>query len=171
MNRRQFVKAGFLGGAVLAAGGAWVVWRDVREADASSPPHDRIADLVGAIAPVLLAGAWPTEPGQRTNALAIVTAGVKGVVAAFPPAVRKEIDDLFRLLDIRLARRLLTGVPTAWHEADPVAVKAFLDRWRWSGIGLLQGGYFALHDLVLGAWYASDASWGPLGYAGPPAVE
>lgn len=57
MNRRQFLKAGLVGGAVLAAGGAWVVWRDVRDADASSPPRDRIAEILGAIAPVLLAGA------------------------------------------------------------------------------------------------------------------
>ncbi len=48
---------------------------------------------------------------------------------------------------------------------------AFLERWRWSRIALLQSGYFALHDLVLGAWYANESAWGMLGYAGPPNVE
>jgi hypothetical protein len=171
MNRRRFLKAGLVGGAVLAAGGAWVVWQDVRNADASIPPHDRIAGIVGAVAPVLLEGALPEDPTQRESAIAAVTAGVKEVVAAFPPAVRSEVNDLFRLLDIRIARRLLTGISTDWREADPAAVKAFLERWRWNRIALFRTGYFALHDLVLGAWYANEAAWNQFGYAGPPAVE
>ena len=40
MNRRQFLKTGLLGGIALAAGGAWVVWRDVRDADGGNPPRD-----------------------------------------------------------------------------------------------------------------------------------
>jgi TAT (twin-arginine translocation) pathway signal sequence len=171
MKRRQFLQAGLVGGAVLAAGGAWVVWRDVRDAEASSPPRDRIAEILGAIAPVLLAGALPADLAQRSTALANVAAGVKEVIAAFSPAVGSEANDLFRLLDIRIARRLLTGVSTSWRDADPADVKAFLDRWRWSRIALLQTGYFALHDLVLGAWYANESAWALLGYPGPPNVE
>ncbi len=171
MNRRQFLKGGLVGGAVLAAGGAWVVWRDVRDADASSPPRDRIAEILSGIAPVLLAGALPADATQRSSALASVTVGVKEVIAAFPPAVRSEVNDLFRLLDIRIARRLLTGISTTWRDADPSDVKAFLERWRWSRIALLQTGYFALHDLVLGAWYANESAWAQLGYTGPPNVE
>ena len=81
------------------------------------------------------------------------------------------MNDLFRLLDIRIARRLLTGVSTNWADADPADVRAFLERWRWSPIALFQTGYFALHDLVLGAWYANEAAWGLLNYPGPPNVE
>ena len=147
------------------------VARRARRGCASSPPRDRIAEILGAIAPVLLAGALPADPAQRGTALASVTAGVKEVIAAFPPAVRSEVNDLFRLLDIRIARRLLTGVSTNWRDADPADVKAFLERWRWSRIALLQTGYFALHDLVLGAWYANESAWALLGYPGPPNVE
>lgn len=171
MNRRRFLKAGLIGGAVLAAGGAWVVWRDVRDADTSSPTRDRIAEILGAIAPVLLAGALPANPAQRSKALADMTMGVKAVIAVFPPAVASEISDLFRLLDIRIARRLLTGVSASWHDADPADVKAFLDRWRWSRIALLQTGYFALHDLILGAWYANEPAWAAMRYPGPPNME
>ena len=171
MNRRQFLRAGLVGGALLAAGGAWVVWRDVRKADATEPPHDRIGDVLGAIAPVLLAGALPVQPAARATELARVSQAVKDVIAAFPPAVRNELLDLFRLLDIRIARRLLTGVSGDWRTADPQEVQKFLEGWRGSRIGLLQSGYFALHDLVLGAFYAGDSTWGPLGYPGPPNVE
>lgn len=155
---------------MLAAGGAWVVWRDIRDADALSPPRDRIAEIVGAIAPVLLAGALPQDSAQRGAAIVDVTLGVKTVIAAFPPAVRGEVNDLFRLLDIRIARRLLTGISSGWQNTDPAEIKSFLDRWRWSRIALLQSGYFALHDLVLGAFYANESAWAPLGYRGPPEV-
>jgi hypothetical protein len=171
MNRRRFLQSGLVGGVVLVTVGAWVVWRDVREADAGSPPRDRITEILGAIAPVLLAGALPVDPAQRSSVLADVTIGVKAVVAAFPPAMASEVSDLFRLLDIRIARRLLTGVSTGWHDADPADVKAFLERWRWSRIALLQTGYFALHDLVLGASYANEATWAAMRYPGPPKVE
>ena len=171
MKRRQFLRAGLVGGALLAAGGAWVVWRDVRDADASSPVRDRIAEILGALTPVLLATALPADPAPRTAAVARIIDDVKAVIGAFPPAVRAELTDLFRLLDIRIARRLLTGVASDWHDADPAAVQEFLERWRRSPFALLQSGYFALHDLVLGAWYASESSWPALKYPGPPLVE
>lgn len=171
MNRRRFLQAGLVGSVVLVTVGTWVVWRDVRDADAGSPPHDRISEILGAVAPVLLAGALPADPAQRGSALTDVTISVKAVVAAFPPAVANEVSGLFRLLDIRIARRLLTGVSTNWRDADPADVKAFLERWRWSRIALLQTGYFALHDLVLGAWYANEPAWAAMRYPGPPNLE
>ena len=170
MNRRKFIKTGLIGSVVLAAGGAWVVWRDLREAD-RRPGHDRVAAIVGAIAPVLLAGTMPDDPAQRGPAVARVATGVNEVIAGFPPAIAAEIEDLFRLLDIGVARRTLAGVSSEWSQAGPGEVKAFLEHWRTSRIGLLQAGYFALHDLVLGAWYADPSTWEALGYAGPPNVE
>ena len=171
MKRRRFLKAGVVGSALLAAGGGWVVWRDVRDADAGFPQHDRVAGILGAVAPVLLAGALPADPASRATAIANVITDVKTVIRGFPPAVRDEVNELFRLLDIRIARRLLTGVANDWRDANPADVDAFLERWRRSRIALLQSGYFALHDLVLGAWYANESAWAALRYPGPPNVE
>ena len=171
MNRRGFLRVGLFGGAILAAGGAWVVWRDMSDADGRALARDRVTMIVDAIAPVLLAGALPEDPAQRANGIARVASGIKAVIATFPEAVQREIADLFRLLDIRIARRVLTGVSSDWSDADPAEVAAFLERWRTSRIGLLQAGYFALHDLVLGTWYAEPANWEAIGYPGPPKVE
>lgn len=33
---------------------------------------------------------------------------------------------------------------------------------------LLKSGYAALHDLILGTWYAQPESWAAIGYPGPP---
>jgi hypothetical protein len=170
MNRRQFLKAGLLGGAALVAGGAWVVWRDIREAAGGNPPRDHVAIVVGAVAPVMLDGVLASDADRRARIDGIIE-GVKTVISAFPIAVQGEIADLFGLLDIRAARRALTGVTSDWSVADPHEIAEFLDRWRHSRLGLLQSGYFALHDLILGAWYADSSAWDALGYAGPPTVE
>jgi hypothetical protein len=171
VNRRRFLKTGAIGGALLVAGGAWVVWRDIRQGDASSPSHDRVADIIAAVAPILLAGALSPDFHQRTHDIGRVVDGVKAIVAGFPPTVQRELADLFRLLDIGAARRWLAGVSAEWPAADPREVGAFLERWRHSRIALLQSAYFALHDLVFGAWYADAATWPVIGYPGPPNVE
>ena len=41
---------------------------------------------------------------------------------------------------------------------------SFLRRWQHSRLDLLKSGYQALHDLVLGAWYADPQSWAAIGY-------
>ena len=46
--------------------------------------------------------------------------------------------------------------------------KTFLAALRDSSIGLKQQAYFALHDMVLGSFYAEPASWAATGYPGPP---
>ena len=176
MNRRQFVKAGLFGGAALAAGGAWIAWTDAQRNDPANrvanerSAQDRIDRIVGAIAPVLLAGALPDDPARRASALARVTQDVGDVVAIFTPPVRKEVHELFNLLDIGVTRLLLTGICAGWADAQPGDIRAFLERWRHSRFEMLRSAYHALHDLVFGAWYASDETWAGLGYAGPPEI-
>lgn len=65
------------------------------------------------------------------------------------------------------ARRLLTGIAGGWEGARIDGVSAFLQDWRLHRLGLLRSAYHALHDLVLGAWYAQPASWAATGYPGP----
>ena len=103
MNRRQLLKAGMVGGILLAAGGAWIAWRDLRAADDGDPARDRIASIVGALAPVILAGMLPSDSAERSAGIARVVAGVRSVILEFPDAVQQEIADLFRTLDIRFA--------------------------------------------------------------------
>ena len=40
----------------------------------------------------------------------------------------------------------------------------------YSRFALLQGAYAALHDLVLGAWYARPEAWPTIGYPGTPEI-
>lgn len=177
MKRRQLLKAGLIGSAALAAGGAWVAWRDddgnvagSATSSASSAMQQRIERIVAAIAPIVLAGTLPEAPVARAAAVTRVSTDVGTVIATFTPPIRSEVHQLFSLLDIGITRWTLTGVAD-WNGATADDIRAFLERWRGSRIAMLQSGYHALHDLVFGAWYASDATWAELGYPGPPRLE
>ncbi|GAB2877235.1 hypothetical protein GCM10027277_53140 [Pseudoduganella ginsengisoli] len=165
-NRRTFLKAGVLGALVLAAGGA--VYRKVQGPPALAPYRldGGARTVLTAIVPAILGPMLPAGGADRAAAIARTVDGVQGAVATLPLVTQKEIQDLFGLLSLAPARRLLAGVP-AWEEASADQVSAFLQGWRTHRLGLLRGAYAALHDLVLGAWYAQPDAWAAIGYPGP----
>jgi hypothetical protein len=164
-SRRTFLKAGGLAALALAGGGA------LYRATHAGASHRFALDgearaALHAIAPAILAGALPQGAG-RAAALASTMDGVHQAILGLPPATQKEVQDLFGLLALAPARRLLTGVSGGWEGARFEDVSAFLQDWRLHRLGLLRSAYHALHDLVLGAWYAQPASWAATGYPGP----
>lgn len=164
-SRRTFLKAGGLAALALAAGGA------LYRATHTSQPQRFALDgearaALHAILPAILAGALPPGAG-REAALGTTIEGVHQAILGLPPATQKEVQDLFGLLALAPARRLLTGIAGGWEGAGVDEVAAFLQDWRLHRLGLLRSAYHALHDLVLGAWYAQPASWAAMGYPGP----
>jgi len=163
-SRRTFLKAGVGAALALVLGGG--IYRATRSAPV---PHPLVLDAdaraaLGAIVPALLEGAW--GPGNPT-ALGAIVDDVQHAILGLPLASQAELRDLFGLLALAPARRLLTGIGGTWSGASPAAVHAFLQGWRTSPLGRLRAAYAALHDLVLGAWYAAPASWEAIGYPGP----
>ncbi|GAA4411327.1 hypothetical protein [Quisquiliibacterium transsilvanicum] len=159
-TRRTFLKAGLLGGALLAVGGftAVLVGRD--------PDADRRQVLL-AVIPAVLDGALPDEPQARAAAVARCAEGVDTAIAGLPPAARAEAAQLFALLAIPPSRIALAGVRSSWDETGRDEVAAFLERWRQHPVALMRSGYGALHDLTLAAWYADESTWESIGYPGP----
>jgi hypothetical protein len=165
-TRRTFLEAGVLGALVLAAGGG--VYRFTH------PPRARrfVLDggarlLLAAIVPAILAGSLPADPGARAQALRLTVERVHQTILGLPLATQKEVQDLFGLLALAPARRLLAGVRHDWASASADEVSAFLQDWRVHRVGLLRTAYQALHDLVLGSWYSDPAHWAAIGYPGP----
>ncbi len=164
-SRRTFLKAGGLAALALAGGGA------LYRATHTGRPQRFALDgearaALHAIVPAILAGALPQDAG-RDAALAGTIDGVHQAILGLPPATQKEVQDLFGLLALAPARRLLTGIEGGWQGARVEQVSVFLQKWRLHRLGLLRSAYHALHDLVLGAWYAQPASWPATGYPGP----
>lgn len=164
-SRRTFLKAGGLAALALAAGGALY-----RAAHNDKPQRFALDGearaALHAIVPAILAGALPQGVG-REAALTTTIEGVHQAILGLPPATQEEVQDLFGLLALAPARRLLTGIAGGWKGARLEEVSVFLQDWRLHRLGLLRSAYHALHDLVLGAWYAQPASWAAIGYPGP----
>ena len=165
-GRRRFLKIGALAALALAAGGG--VYRYTHPAPAAHFVLDGEAKAaIDAMVPAMLDGALPAGPAERAAAIAATTAGVHQAILGLPLAAQKELQDLFGLLALGPARRFLAGVPVQWSQASAAQVADFLQGWRTSRLGMLRGAYGALHDLILGAWYADPSSWPAIGYPGP----
>lgn len=169
LNRRTFLKTGVLGTLALAAGGA--LYRTVQGGVPLGAQDRFVLDggaraIVGAIVPAIIGPMLPTRDAERSAAVLRATDGVQQAIASLPLATQQEVRDLFGLLALAPARRLLAGVP-AWSETTPEQAAAFLQDWRTHRFAMLQSAYHALHDLVLGAWYAEAANWAATGYPGP----
>lgn len=163
MRRRSFFKLGLLGACTVAAGGA-----AYRLVHTGSPLRrfelgGEARAALAAIVPVMLGSALP--PGAPALARAID--GVRAAILSLPLAQQGEVQDLFGLLALAPARRFVAGVEGGWRNAAPRQVAAFLQAWRLHRFATLQTAYLALHDLILGAWYADSASWAAIGYPGP----
>ena len=167
VNRRTFLKVGALAGLALAAGGGLY-----RYAHPPGPLQRFVLDgeaqaALDAIIPAMLAGALPPEPAARAAAVSATTARVHQAILGLALNAQKEVQDLFGLLALAPARRMLTGVAGGWAHATDAQVAAFLHDWRFHRLAMLQTAYHALHDLIIGAWYADPSSWSAIGYPGP----
>ena len=165
LPRRTFLKAGALAALALAAGGG--IYRFTHATPGRFVLDGEARAAIDAIVPAMLAGARPQDAAARRAAIALATQRVHLANHGLPLATQKEIQDLFGLLALGPARRFLAGVPVTWSAASAEQVGAFLQDWRQHRFGTLQVAYHALHDLVLGAWYADPSTWAAIGYPGP----
>jgi len=171
ISRRTLLKAGVASGVALVLARWLYVQTSATAADPSFAALDgRARSVVAAIVPVMLEGALPAGDAAIA-ARGEVVAGVDRAVAGLSPAVRAELDELFSLLAFAPARCVVAGVWSPWQEASRESIAAFLERWRDSRFALLRSGFSALHQLILGAWYANPRAWPVIGYPGPPALE
>jgi hypothetical protein len=163
LTRRSFLKAGLFGTLALAAAGG--VYRTFKSPDPLLPfaLDAQGHAALSAICSAMLGSAMPAAPEATERAIKHTLEAIAGL----PLATQKEVQDLFALLTLGPTRRLLAGVPDAWAEAKREDVAAFLQSWRVHRLLMLQSGYHALHDLVLGGWYADESTWAGIGYPGP----
>jgi hypothetical protein len=171
VTRRQFLKTGLIGAAALAAVGSWYGYRHhgAGRIDAGAALDAEGHAIVSALAPVLLQGALPDD-NERGRLIAQVASGVERAISGLSAAAQKEVRNLFALLAFAPTRILVVRLRHPWAQASHEEIAAFLEGWRYSRFPLLQSGYAALHDLVIGAWYADPASWAAIDYPGPPEV-
>jgi hypothetical protein len=171
-SRRRFLKVGVAAATLLAL---------VRVAECSGAAKEQArgsldlrvlngksAELVAALAPVILAGGLPDASEARAIAVTEVVDAMDRAIAGLSPAVQEEVQQLLSLLTFAPTRALIAGVWKPWSEASGAEVAEFLDGWRNSRFALLQSGYQAIKQLMQACWYGNPLSWGKNNYPGPP---
>lgn len=165
-TRRTFILTGLAGSAVLV-GTYWLRGPIARPGTAAARAAET-ATILRAMIPVLLDGALPASPAQHEAALQTTVANVQAAIAGLPPAAQRELGELFTFLGWAPTRVAFAGLTRGWDNASREEVTAVLERWRTSRFDMQRTAYDALHQLVLGAWYATPDSWVRIGYPGPP---
>jgi len=167
--RRRFIQAG-IAGAVLLTLARWI-----DRPLAAGPAAYRFLDArgvksVGALVPVVLAGALPADEAARRVAIGEVVSAFDRAVAGLSVPVQQEIGELFSFLHTPPLRMAFAGLWSPLEESTPQQIAEFLARWRDSPFDLQRASYRALTQLIQAAWYGNSSSWPSIGYAGPPAV-
>lgn len=171
-SRRELLKAGLLGSALLA--GAHLA-ASVPAARAQAAPAlvfmtPSDVTIMRAVAPVVLDGALPAG-AEGEAALDEVIAGMDRSISRLAPAVQQEVRDMFDLLGLAPARMLVLGLWDGWATASPQAVAEAMAGLRDSRFAIKRSIYSALRDLPVSSWYGNPKSWARIGYDGPPQVR
>lgn len=166
-SRRKFIFVGVIG--ALAAGAAVVLPRIGKPGVAPQGGALVLAhgDMLRGVAVAVLGPALSADEASRDAELSRVINAAGALIDNLPPSTRSEVGDLFGLLALKPARMLL-GFSGDWDVSNASAVARTLLALRDSSIGLKQQVYFALHDMVLGSFYAEPKTWLATGYPGPP---
>lgn len=163
MQRRSFLKRGFIGAAILvvAAGGVALI-----PGDRSVKPTGPLASLSPAAFPVLAAVAARVLAGTTASPVEIAMR-VDASLRLAPPELRKDLDLALALLENALPGLLLRGRPTPFTQLVEDEQDRALLGWRDSRLVLLRSAYHGLRKLCVAAHYATPAGWPDTGYPGP----
>jgi hypothetical protein len=171
VSRRSLLKVGLFGSMVLSAGGllgslsgcsadnAAAGFLQLRESD---------LPVLRRLTAALLEGAMAAS--EMPSAVRGTLASLDHGLAHLPPAVLRQVQQLFDLLSLSLTRGPLTGIWSSWEHAQDAEIQTFLQRWENSSIALLRQGHASLQQMILMAWYGRRESWAHCGYPGPPAI-
>jgi len=169
LGRRDFLKLSAGSAALLSAGAfsATLAGCSQDQPPAAGYRFLRAPDikLFIALAPVILDTTLPIE--NRASSLDALAKGIDGGCALLQAPLQKTLRQLFDLLNTGLTRRLTTGVSEPWEQASEAEIRAFLQRWENSSIGLFNSGYRALTKLVAATWFAGPVGLAAAGYPGP----
>ncbi len=169
LNRRKLLKLGLFGTVLLStAGGIASLNGCSSDSPAQGYQQLRQSDLpmLRRIIPVVLSGSLPLADQEDT--LQSVLRTLDNNLHHLSPSLNRQALQLFDVLTLGVTRGPLTGIWGRWENATDQGVRAFMQRWSDSTLGLLRQGHSALTNLVQLSYFTTPASWAQCGYPGPP---
>ncbi len=168
LSRRQFIRLGLVGGAVIASGATLSGLSGCsRRADpAEGFRHLRPADLalLAPLVPVLLAGAFEMNDASVRKALQ----GMDTLLDYGAPGARADVFELLDFLQLAPARWFLTGSWQSFETMDEAQAREAVAHWAGRDRGLSRLALRALAAPLQWAWYMTPEGSRASGYPGPP---
>lgn len=169
LGRRRFIQGGLVGAALLAAA-SWFAWRRPEEASGTGGPLAVLSPAEGAILLAVARRILPSSAPFPSPDAVRVTERVDAFLAMSHAGVQRDVKGLITLFDSALLGLALDGAPSRFRSAAPEGQDARLLAWSTSRLAVRRTGFRALRRLVCSAYYSSPATWGAIGYPGPPEV-
>lgn len=175
-GRRDLLKKGLLGGALLAVGAPLALWS--RSGMLSRSPKNPLRALTQAEYSIFAAVAARLVPGDDSDAAGWPSAEALDVpgkldalLARLHPRAIKDFQQLLHVFENALTGLASAGVPRTFTRSSPAEQDARLEAWRHSRVALFRSGYQAMKRLGHAIYYSSPETYARVGYPGPPVVE
>jgi len=169
-GRRRFIQGGLAGALLLAAAGLLVLRR--KEAvPVVGGPYAVLTPLEAAILLAVARRVVPPGPPFPSAESVRVTERVDAFLAMSHRGVQRDVKRLLALFDSALLGLIFDRSPARFRTASPEVQDARLKAWSECRLAFRRTGFRALRRLVCSAYYSSPATWGALGYPGPPVLS
>lgn len=169
LSRRDFIRFGVLGGAVIASGATLSTLTGCSRAATPAADgflHLRENDLalLRPLTPVLLAGAFEPTPEKVDHALRQMDLLLDGAVQG----ARAELYKLLDALHLAPMRWLLTGTWRAFDKQSTEQLRDTVQAWSQRNIGFSRLALRAICQPLAWAWYLTEEGVRHTGYPGAP---
>ena len=168
MNRREFIRLGLVGGAVVASGatlaGLTGCAREHNPAEGFLHLRDSDLAILAPMVPVLLAGAFEMSDASIHHALKEMDQLLDGAA----DAARAELYELLDGLRFAPVRRYITGSWRSLIGQNPENMGKTIDRWSKRNVSLSRMALRGIAQPMQWAWYITPEGAASTGYPGPP---
>ncbi len=167
-TRRTLIRAGLIGGALLAVGG---IGLELQTTAPETPPgtlrafSPRAFSILVAVADTVCPGdGRALPPASEID----VPLDIDAYAAKLAPVDVTQLEQALRLLESPLAGLFLGGRVQPFTRLEPERREAVLRSWRDSRFGVLRSAYVALRNLVVTTYHVHPRVHAAIGYPGPP---
>jgi hypothetical protein len=164
MRRRTLLKVGLAGGSLLALAGGTLALLQPGRIDGRL--SDNARTMLSAVSRAVLDSLLPADASASQSAIGGLLKRLEDTVAALPPALQAEVDEMLTIVASTPGRIALMGLTTAWGQASNADVVRALQGLRESRLALRQQVFHALRDLCNVAYFADSSTWPLVGYPG-----
>jgi hypothetical protein len=171
-SRRDFLKVGLLGSAVLLAGSSLSAFSLVKS-NKNDLQHFSFLNSVDtqlllALAPIILKANYPGMLGKEAEQRLLIS--IDNQISSLGQHSQTQLQQLFDLLGSSTLRYFAGAPSRDWYLASNDQIESFLEGWKNSMFALKRTGYAALCKLITMSWYTQPENFSQASYPGPPKI-